>query len=536
MIEPGHRFGGVRPAERWPGALVGGLAAATALAASVLLDSFAESVPSLVHGVGQAIIRATPGDLAREGIETAGTADKPIIVAGTVVLSIVLGAALGAWGRARVARVVVAGLVVAGLAGGAATAWATTAGGGGIVVAVLGSVAAGALVASRLARWVPDDEPEPPRPAVDPLPIGMASSRRRFLVAAGFTGVGAGTMALLGRRLLQTPATEVARQAVTLPTVPAGPAAAVPVPPGAELGLDQLTPLVTPTEDFYRIDEALVLPSVDLSSWRLRIDGMVDQPFELSYDDLLAEPLVERYVTLACVSNQVGGSLIGTARWLGVPLARLLERAGVQPGADQLVGRSVDGFTVGFPTELALDGRDALVAIGMNGEPLPRRHGFPARLIVPGLYGYVSATKWLRSIELTTWDAFDPYWIERGWAAEGPIKTQSRIDVPRHGASVDGGAGPVVVAGVAWAPHRGIERVELRVDGGAWKPATLAESITADTWRQWRFDWDTSDAGPGRHTLEVRATDGDGEPQDEARRSVFPDGATGFHTIEIDVG
>lgn len=532
--------------DRWAAALVGALAAATALATSVLLDSLAESVPSLVLGVGQAIIRATPGDLAREGIEAAGTADKPIIVAGTVVLSIALGAGLGWVGRARA---VVAGLLVAGVAGAVATAWATTAGGGGIAVATIGTVAIGALVATRLDRWVPESagaaasamlagSPESPGSAASPespTSIGLEATRRRFLVAAGFTGVGAGTLALLGRRLLQTPATEAARQSVTLPTVPAGPAAAAPVAPGAELGLEQLTPIITPNDDFYRIDEALLLPSVDLSSWRLRVEGLVDRPFELSYDELVAEPLVERYVTLACVSNEVGGGLIGTARWLGVPLAHLLERAGVQAGADQLVGRSVDGFTVGFPTALALDGRDALVAIGMNGEPLPRRHGFPARLIVPGLYGYVSATKWLRSIELTTWDAFDPYWIERGWAAEGPIKTQSRIDVPRHGATVDGTAGAVVVAGVAWAPHRGIERVEVRVDGGAWQPATLADPITTDTWRQWRFDWDAADVEPGRHTLEVRATDGTGEPQDEERRPVFPDGATGFHTIDIDV-
>ena len=202
----------------------------------------------------------------------------------------------------------------------------------------------------------------------------------------------------------------------------------------------------------------------------------------------------------------------------------------MQAGADQLVGRSVDRFTVGFPTEVALDGRDALVAIGMNGEPLPRRHGFPARLVVPGLYGYVSATKWLSSIELTTWDAFDAYWIERGWAEEGPIKTQSRIDVPRNGARL--AAGAAVIAGVAWAPGRGIKGVEVRVDGGSWQEATLAEPISQDTWRQWRLEWEPS---PGRHQLEVRATDGDSEPQDERRRSVFPDGATGFHTIVIDV-
>jgi len=251
-------------------------------------------------------------------------------------------------------------------------------------------------------------------------------------------------------------------------------------------------------------------------------------PFTLTLDELLGEPMVERHVTLACVSNEVGGSLVGTARWLGVPLARLLERAGVQPTADQVVGRSVDGFTVGFPTAVALDGRDAIVAVCMNGEPLPRRHGFPARLVVPGLYGYVSATKWLTEIRLTTFDAFDAYWIERGWAEEGPVKTQSRIDVPRGRVA----AGPVAVAGVAWATHRGISAVEVRVDGGAWQPATLAAAISDDTWRQWHLTWD---ATPGRHVLEVRATDGGGEVQPAERTPVFPDGATGHHRIAVEV-
>jgi DMSO/TMAO reductase YedYZ molybdopterin-dependent catalytic subunit len=257
---------------------------------------------------------------------------------------------------------------------------------------------------------------------------------------------------------------------------------------------------------------------------------MVDTEFELTYDELLDLPLIERHVTLACVSNEVGGHLIGNARWLGHPLAALLDRAGVDPAATQLVGRSVDGFTVGFPVSVATDGRDAMVALGMNGEPLPRRHGFPARLVVPGLYGYVSATKWLEEIELTTFDAFDAYWVERGWAQEAPIKTQSRIDVPRGGARVP--AGPVAVAGVAWAQHRGITAVEVQVDDGEWQPASLADPLSDDTWRQWQFAWDAS---PGRHFLRVRATDGAGETQTSSYQPPFPDGATGYHRVVVDV-
>ena len=258
---------------------------------------------------------------------------------------------------------------------------------------------------------------------------------------------------------------------------------------------------------------------------------MVDEPFELTYDELLALPLVERHITLSCVSNQVGGSLVGTAKWLGVRLADLLARAGVQPGATQLVGRSVDRFTVGFPVAIATDGRDALVAVGMNGEPLPAPHGFPARLVIPGLYGYVSATKWLKEIELTTFEAFDAYWVQRNWSRDGPVKVQSRIDVPRDFSRVK--AGTHTVAGVAWAPHRGIGRVEVRVDQGPWRDAALGPALGDDSWRQWSSPWK---AVPGTHQIAVRATTGDGEVQTATRHSPFPDGATGHHQIEVRVG
>ncbi|MGH9003186.1 MAG: molybdopterin-dependent oxidoreductase, partial [Acidimicrobiia bacterium] len=303
-----------------------------------------------------------------------------------------------------------------------------------------------------------------------------------------------------------------------------------PVPAGATAAVEGMTPVVVPNDQFYRIDTRLLgPPRIDADGWRLRFTGMVERPFELSYEELLALPMVEEYVTLSCVSNEVGGDLVGNASWRGVPLATLLERAGVNAGADQIVGRSVDGFTVGFPTGHATDGRHALVAVGMNGELLPAEHGFPARLVVAGLYGYTSATKWLEEVELTTWDGFDAYWIPRGWSKFAPVKVQSRIDAIRPNPVV---AGPVVVAGVAWAPHRGITNVEVKVDEEPWLPADLAEELSPSAWRQWLFRWA---ATPGPHRLRVRATAGDGEIQTADFASPAPDGATGHHSIRIQV-
>jgi DMSO/TMAO reductase YedYZ molybdopterin-dependent catalytic subunit len=301
------------------------------------------------------------------------------------------------------------------------------------------------------------------------------------------------------------------------------------LPAGADLHLNGLSPFTTPNADFYRIDTALLIPQVDAQSWSMRIFGRVDHELTFTFEELLARPLVEADITLACVSNEVGGSLVGNARWLGVPLRDLLTEAGVHPDADQVVGRAVDGFTVGFPVSAALDGRQALVAVGMNGEPLPLRHGFPVRLVVPGLYGYVSATKWLSEIELSRFADFDPYWIRLGWAQPAPIKVQSRIDTPRGRVA----AGPVNLAGVAWAQERGVRAVDVRVDGGPWHPADLADAVGTDTWRQWVYRWD---ATAGRHVLEARATAGDGEVQTGQTSPPFPSGATGWHSRQVSVG
>jgi DMSO/TMAO reductase YedYZ molybdopterin-dependent catalytic subunit len=272
------------------------------------------------------------------------------------------------------------------------------------------------------------------------------------------------------------------------------------------------------------------VPRVDLDSWRLSIGGQVNTPVTLLFADLLDRPLVERVVTLNCVSNEVGGPYIGTARWLGVPLVPLLREVGVQPGADQLLARSFEGMTIGTPVAALLDGREPLLCVGMNGEPLPLEHGFPVRMLTPGLYGYAGACKWVRELELTTFAAVDAYWVQRGWAPRGPVKTASRIDTPAPFAQL--AAGRATIAGVAWAQGRGIRAVEVQVDDDPWQPAALLPVPSVNTWVQWRLDWA---ATPGSHTVRVRATDGTGAVQPEARVTPFPDGATGWHTVTLSV-
>jgi DMSO/TMAO reductase YedYZ molybdopterin-dependent catalytic subunit len=333
--------------------------------------------------------------------------------------------------------------------------------------------------------------------------------------------------AAVGREARRT----LRQSASALPDGLPAPSSTVPLPASQPFEVPGLTPYIVPNADFYRIDTALQTPVVDVASWRMKITGMVETEIELSYDDLRQRDLVEEVVTLSCVSNEVGGDLVGNARWRGVPLRTLLDEAGVRDGADQLVGESVDGFTAGFPTAVLDDpDRPALVAVGMNGVPLPRAHGFPARLVIAGLYGYVSATKWVSEIRLTRLEDEDGYWIPRGWSKEGPVKTQSRIDVPRAGAPLTPGA--QAIAGVAWAPNRGISRVEVRVDGGDWAAAELGRVASDDTWVQWHRAWP---ATPGDHVIEVRATDGDGTTQTEERTEVAPDGASGWHSRSVRV-
>jgi hypothetical protein len=291
-----------------------------------------------------------------------------------------------------------------------------------------------------------------------------------------------------------------------------------------------VTPFRVPNADFYRVDTALTVPAVDPATWTLAVGGMVDRPYTLSYDDLLAMPLVERDLTLTCVSNEVGGQYAGNARWLGVRVKDLLAHAGVDPRADQLLSRSVDGWTASTPIAAVTDGRDAIVAVAMNGEPLPAEHGFPARMVVPGLYGFVSATKWLVALEPSTYAQEQAYWTRRGWATDAPVRTMARIDVPQPLATVS--AGRVAVAGVCWAQHRGIDGVEVQVDDGPWRTARLGSVPSDDTWRQWVIAWD---AAPGRHTVRARATDGRGRTQPAARLTPFPSGAQGWHEVVVTV-
>jgi DMSO/TMAO reductase YedYZ molybdopterin-dependent catalytic subunit len=301
-----------------------------------------------------------------------------------------------------------------------------------------------------------------------------------------------------------------------------------------DFGIDGVESWVVPNSDFYRIDTALAVPQVPKDSWSLRIHGMVDDELELTFSDLLAREQVERYITLSCVSNEVGGGLVGNARWQGVLLAPLLDEAGPDPEATQVVSRSIDGWNCGSPTSAIMDGRDAMLAIAMNGEPLPAEHGYPVRLVVPGLYGYVSATKWVTEIELTRWEDFDGYWVPRGWSKEGPIKTMARIDRPRRSRDYRPSADGVIdIAGLAWAVHRGITRVEVSIDDGEWRECELAGVPSDDTWRQWRYRW--ADATPGGHSVRARAYDGDGVVQPSEPEPPAPDGAQGYHRVEFDV-
>jgi DMSO/TMAO reductase YedYZ molybdopterin-dependent catalytic subunit len=355
--------------------------------------------------------------------------------------------------------------------------------------------------------------------------MNTAIDRRRFLTASG-TVAAAAAAAGVGGQALSDRRFSVNTAAVRLAAPAAGPKA---LPRDVALDIPGLSPFFTPNRQFYRVDTALVVPQVPPSAWALRIHGMVDNPMTLTFDDLMKRPMIEHDVTLTCVSESVGGSYIGNARWEGTLLAGLLRGARVRAGADQIVMRDVNGMTIGVATDPVLDGRASLLAIGMNGQPLPVAHGFPVRVVVPGLYGYVSACKWVVDMELTTFRAFDAYWVQRGWSRQAPIKTESRIDVPKAGASLP--AGKVTVAGVAWAQHRGIEAVEVYADG-TWHPARLAAQDTIDTWRQWYYVWD---AAPGRHTLKVRATDKTGHTQTAVVHRTEPNGATGYHTINVTV-
>jgi DMSO/TMAO reductase YedYZ molybdopterin-dependent catalytic subunit len=482
------------------GLVTGGVGLAVALAASALMRLRLDPVDA----VAETVVEVTPGRVAKLLIDLVGEWDKPLLVAGTVIGLVVLSALAGRLAAARPWRGQ-ALFVAMGVFAGVCVQSRPESGLGSFV-----PVLAGTATWVTLLPWLlPRDEAEE---------TGTAYGRRLLLVGAGGVVVGL-VGGFFGR---QRRAVEEAIAALDLPVTPGR------VPSGAELDLPDLAPWRTPNADFYRIDTALAVPTIAPSEWSLRITGMVDQELELSYDDLVGRQLTEDWVTLCCVSNEVGGDLIGNAWWSGVRVADLLAEAGVQDGADAVKQTSDDGWTCGTPLEALTDDRSSLLAVAMNGRPLPVEHGFPVRMVVPGLYGYVSATKWVRELEVTRFDDFNAFWTDRGWAEEGPVRTQSRIDVPRADHRVE--AGDLVVAGVAWAQHTGIERVEVQVDGGGWQEVELARVPDVDTWVQWRG---VVQVDAGVHSLAVRATDRSGYTQTGARRGVLPDGATGWHTVEV---
>jgi len=501
-------------------AIAGAAAGAAAVGGAELLAGVLPQAASPIIAIGDLIIALQPPGAKQFVVDLFGEADKLLLNLSIVAVAVAVAAGLGVLARRRtgLARVGFAGFGLLALGAGLRDPLASP-------LTTL-AVAAAAVAISLLALQRLLDVAA--RGSGSPVAEMPAWGRRRFLVSsAGLLGVAA-TSGVLGRVLLDRGRLGAVPQVGTIP----GPSStAPPLPDGASLTVPGVTPIVTPNERFYRIDTALLVPRPNVDTWRLRVTGMVARPYELTYDELLAMPLHDEYVTIACVSNEVGGNLVGNALWRGVRLKELLARAGVEPAATQIVGRSVDGFTAGFPTAWALaDEREALVAVAMNGEPLPPDHGYPARLIVPGLYGYVSATKWLSEIELTTLEAFDAYWVPLGWAKQAPILTQSRIDTPRGDREI--AAGTVPVAGVAWAPDRGISAVEVRVDDSGWEPAELSDPISDATWVQFVYRWQ---ATPGEHTLRVRATDGDGVVQTDERTRPDPDGARGHHTVSVRV-
>jgi DMSO/TMAO reductase YedYZ molybdopterin-dependent catalytic subunit len=494
--------------------LAGAVAALVALGVGELVSSLHRTGPTLIDAVGTGFIDRFGAPLKDLAVTVFGDNHKTALIVGIWLVAALIGARLGrvAITRPWVARTGFAGVGTLGVVIHALEPTSS------LIVGVIAGIAAVAV------GWVSLDallRAATPAPVVVPVPGAGTADRRRFLTTAAATSAGAGAAVVLGRLVRSTDPSPAVDIALPAPTD----RVSVLAPTG--IAVDGITPYITPTDDFFRIDTALRVPRIDATTWRLGITGLVTTPFEITYDELLAMDSVEVPVTIACVSNEIGGDLVGTAVWQGVPLIDLLDRAGVDPAAEQVFTRSVDGFTAGFPSAVLTGDRTAIVAYAMNGEPLPELHGFPARLVVSGLYGYVSATKWLSEIALTRWDGVDGYWIPRGWSKEGPVKIASRIDVPGRG---DITAGPTAVAGIALAPGVGIAAVEVSVDDGPWHTATLGSVASDDTWAQWSWTWD---ATPGEHVLTVRATDRRGEVQTAERAPVDPDGATGHHRRRV---
>ena len=562
------------------GAIAGVLAAGTALGVGQLVAGLTGATGSPVVAVGQLQIDFTPPWLKNFAINEFGSDDKLVLVSGILVVLGIFAALIGVAATRRLAYGM-AGLVVFAAIGLTAAATRPTATVSSVLPTLAATAAAAVVLRVLIGRIGPpvtagtlaapqawpdswgdtgeddadgaDDAAELAAPDLPPAMTGTGGvirpsaaqgrdwlarapgpsapvepARRSFLAASVATAGIAATAGLAGRLLAERSSVATARSAVKIPR-PTGTGPAL--PPGTDLDIPGLASFITPNNDFYRVDTAIVLPEVDPTSWQLRIHGMVSREITITFDELLRRPLIEDYVTLCCVSDPVSGPYIGNAKWLGASLASLLRQAGIKAGADQLMCTSVDGFTSGTPVQTVMDGRDALLAVAMNGQPLPIAHGFPARMVVPGLYGYVSATKWVTDINVTTFAGNYAYWAQRGWSQQAPIKTESRIDVPSGVNQIP--AGRTAVAGVAWAQHKGIEAVEVRVDQGPWNQARLAAVPDLDTWRQWVWEWD---ATSGNHVIEARATDKTGYTQTAVLAQPEPNGATGYPSVAVTVG
>jgi DMSO/TMAO reductase YedYZ molybdopterin-dependent catalytic subunit len=504
-------------------------AAAVALGTTALVAvPFGASADSRT-AVGSAVIELTPGPVKEWAIQTFGTADKLFLSVMVLIVIAVVAAVAALWERSRVPAGSLV-IVLAAAAGSAAVLSRAGASPVDILPTLIGALCGIAtlrfLTSGRLIDG--DVAPRGRRDVGERIGQPRDPGRRLSLAAMGFVGVGvlSGVLGAVLSRQLHSVSGD--RNAFTPPPVKKP---IPPVPPNVQPEGVALPSFVTSNDDFYRIDTALSVPQLSRADWQLKIHGMVDREVTLRFDDLAKFDLVEKMVTLACVSNPVGGDLISNAVWTGYRVRDLLAAAGVHPDADMVLSTSSDGFTAGTPVEALTDDRDSLLAITMNGQPLPVEHGYPARLVVPGLYGYVSATKWLVDLELTRFDRAEAYWTRLGWSARGPIKTESRIDVPRSGADVP--RGPVRFGGVAWAQPRGVKAVEVRIDDGPWQPAQLGASYTDDAWRLWSFNWQAEQ--PGRHEIAVRATDNTGAVQTSEQADVIPDGATGWHTVSFEV-
>jgi DMSO/TMAO reductase YedYZ molybdopterin-dependent catalytic subunit len=505
--------------------IAGLVAGAAGLATSYFVAMVMTIRESPVVAVAEEVIRLTPGPLAEKAIRAVGHHDKTVLVVVILVLISLLFVLAGRLARAAWWAPVIVYAVLAAV-GALAVSDERGASASDVLPVLVGFVTwlvCLSLLTEPLRRGEVLQAAEDPGGDL----TGLHDHTRRGFVLRSVALVGAagalgffGRVVGAGRRHVEETRRLLKLSGVSRPRVPGK----------ATLDVTGISPWQTPTDDFYLIHTAIVAPAIEPKDWSLRIHGMVDQELVISYDDLLARQTTEAWITLNCVSNPVGGSLIGNAWWSGVRIADLLEEVGVSPDADAVLQTSQDGWTCGTPLVALTDNRAAMLAVAMNGKPLEIDHGFPVRTIVPGLYGYVSATKWVVDLKVTRFADFDAYWTKRGWSEQGPVKLSSRIDVPGSGDQV--GGGDVTFAGMAWSQHTGIEAVHVAIDGGAWLPAEISAPPTNDTWVQWVARVPVE---PGDHVVRVRATDKRGLVQTGVERDVVPDGSTGWHSVDFTV-